>query len=291
MPVSSKCASDLLSAAISRSPWRTCTLTNGWLSIVVEKTSVARAGSDVLRAIRRVNTPPIVSMPSESGVTSSSRTSWTSPVSTPAWTAAPTATTSSGLTRRLGFLAEHLGDDRVHARHARLAADEDHDVDVAARSCPASASARLHGSSVACTSGSTSASRSSRSICRIRWRGWPSAPAAKNGRLISVVNAARQLDLRALGGVLEPLQRHAIAAQVHAVVLLGERREHVLDDRVVEVLAAEERVAGRRAHAEHAVVELEDRDIERAAAEVVDRDARRTLRSRRRTRARPRSAR
>ena len=46
MPVSSKCASDLLSAAISRSPCSTCTLTNGWLSIVVEKTSVARAGSD-----------------------------------------------------------------------------------------------------------------------------------------------------------------------------------------------------------------------------------------------------
>src|SRR3712207_7357852 len=34
------------------------------------------------------------------------------------------------------------------------------------------------------------------------------------------------------------------------------------DDRVVEVLAAEERVAGRRADAEHALVELEDRDVE-----------------------------
>ena len=104
MPVSSKCASDLLSAAISRSPWSTWTLTNGWLSIVVEKISVARAGSAVLRGIRRVNTPPAVSTPSDSGVTSSSSTSCTSPVSTPPWIAAPTATTSSGLTRRLASL-------------------------------------------------------------------------------------------------------------------------------------------------------------------------------------------
>ena len=49
-------------------------------------------------------TPPSVSMPSESGVTSSSRTSFTSPASTPPWIAAPIATTSSGLTALLGSL-------------------------------------------------------------------------------------------------------------------------------------------------------------------------------------------
>src|SRR3546814_2697084 len=43
----------------------------------------------------RVNTPPNVSMPSDSGVTSSSSTSLTSPWSTPAWIAAPIATTRS----------------------------------------------------------------------------------------------------------------------------------------------------------------------------------------------------
>ena len=42
----------------------------------------------VLRSISLVMTPPFVSMPSESGVTSSSRTSLTSPRSTPASTAA-----------------------------------------------------------------------------------------------------------------------------------------------------------------------------------------------------------
>jgi hypothetical protein len=52
----------------------------------------------VLRVMRRVNTPPSVSMPSDSGVTSSSRMSLMSPFSTPPWMAAPMATTSSGLT-------------------------------------------------------------------------------------------------------------------------------------------------------------------------------------------------
>ena len=58
----------------------------------------------VLRSIRRVNTPPTVSMPSESGVTSSSRMSLTSPPSTPPWMAAPMATHSSGLMPLKGSL-------------------------------------------------------------------------------------------------------------------------------------------------------------------------------------------
>src|SRR3546814_8645462 len=40
----------------------------------------------------------------------------------------------------------------------------------------------------------------------------------------------------------------------------------------VEILAAQEGVAVGRLHLEHAVADLEDRDIERAAAKVVDRD-------------------
>ncbi len=49
-------------------------------------------------------TPPSVSTPRERGVTSSSKTSFTSPTIIPAWIAAPTATTSSGLTLWLGSL-------------------------------------------------------------------------------------------------------------------------------------------------------------------------------------------
>ena len=67
------------------------------MSAAVEKIWLFRAGMVVLRSIRRVHTPPMVSMPRDRGVTSSSSRPFTSPVSTPAWMAAPTATHSSGL--------------------------------------------------------------------------------------------------------------------------------------------------------------------------------------------------
>ena len=53
--------------------------------------------------------------------------SLTSPFRTPPWIAAPTATTSSGLTPLCGLLADQLLDLRLHGRHAGHAADE-HDV-------------------------------------------------------------------------------------------------------------------------------------------------------------------
>ncbi len=93
-----------LSRAIERSPCSTCTSTLVWLSEAVEKISLFRVGIVVFRGISVVITPPIVSMPSDSGVTSSSSRSLTSPASTPACTAAPTATTSSGFTPLCGSL-------------------------------------------------------------------------------------------------------------------------------------------------------------------------------------------
>jgi hypothetical protein len=53
---------------------------------------------------------------------------------------------------------------------------------------------------------------------------------------------------------------------------LLEARDQPVDDAAIEVLAAEEGVAGGRDDLEHAVADLEDRDVERAAAEIVDRD-------------------
>ena len=54
-------------------------------------------------SISFVITLPIVSIPSDKGVTSKRRTSSTSPERTPPWIAAPTATTSSGFTPFDGF--------------------------------------------------------------------------------------------------------------------------------------------------------------------------------------------
>src|SRR6266404_4958893 len=104
MPIRSNWPSILLSAAISRSPWKTRMVTAFWLSSAVENTWLFLVGIVVLRSMMRVNTPPSVSMPSDSGVTSSSSTSLTSPCKTPAWIAAPMATTSSGLTPLCGSL-------------------------------------------------------------------------------------------------------------------------------------------------------------------------------------------
>ena len=104
MPSRMNLPSVLLSKAISRSPCRTWISTDGWLSEAVEKTCVLLVGTVVFFSIKRVITPPSVSMPKESGVTSKSKTSFTSPCKIPPWIAAPSATTSSGLMSLCGSL-------------------------------------------------------------------------------------------------------------------------------------------------------------------------------------------
>ena len=77
-----------------------------WLSTAVENVSLFLAGIVVLASISFVITPPIVSIPSVSGVTSS-RTMSPTPFSLlriAPWIDAPTATTSSGLTPFEGSL-------------------------------------------------------------------------------------------------------------------------------------------------------------------------------------------
>ena len=76
----------VLSLENSRSPCKTWTSTAGWLSEAVENTSERRLGIVVLRSIIIVVTPPKVSIPRVSGVTSRSSTSVTpsSPTMIPA---------------------------------------------------------------------------------------------------------------------------------------------------------------------------------------------------------------
>ena len=81
----------------------------------------------------------------------------------------------------------------------------------------------------------------------------------------------RELDLRLLGGLVEALERHLVGGQVDALVLL-ELGDHPVDDRLVEVVAAEVVVAVRGLHLEDALAELEDRDVERPAAEIPHED-------------------
>ena len=104
IPTRSNWPNNLLSDAISLSPWKTLIVTALWLSSAVEKIWLFFVGIVVFLSIKRVKTPPNVSIPKERGVTSRSKTSFTSPWRTPPCIAAPVATTSSGLTLLLGSL-------------------------------------------------------------------------------------------------------------------------------------------------------------------------------------------
>ena len=98
-----------------------------------EDLALLRVGMVVLRSISLVNTPPRVSIPRVSGVTSRSRMSLTSPARTPAWIAAPMATTSSGIHALVGLLAEELLHHLLDLRDARRTADQHDLVDVLGR--------------------------------------------------------------------------------------------------------------------------------------------------------------
>ncbi len=95
--------------------------------------------------------------------------------------------------------------------------------------------------------------------------------AVMKGRLISAWVRGAELALGRLGRFLQTLQGHRVLAQVDAL-LLEEGVHQVVDDLLVEVVAAEVRVAVGGLDLEHPVTDLQDRDVEGAAAEVEDRN-------------------
>ncbi len=81
-----------------------------------------------------------------------------------------------------------------------------------------------------------------------------------------------ELDLGLLRRLVEPLERHLVLREVDALVAL-ELGDHPVDDRLVEVVAAQVVVAVRGLHLEVAVsLELEHGHVERPAAEVEHED-------------------
>ena len=138
----------------------------------------------VFRSIKWVSTPPKVSIPKESGVTSNKRISSTSPASTPPCIAAPKATTSSGLTLLFGSRPNIsftfsciLGilDDPPTSMTSLIS-----EVDN-----PASESAFLLGSTIRFTKSDTRSSNFALDKLRFKCLG-PELSAVINGRLISV---------------------------------------------------------------------------------------------------------
>ena len=84
----------------------------------------------------------------------------------------------------------------------------------------------------------------------------------------------RELNLSLLGSFLKSLERHRILLEVDSVVLGSEFGSEPVDDRLVEIIAAEVGVTVRGADFEHTVSEFQDGDIESTAAEVEHRDLR-----------------
>ena len=106
---------------------------------------------------------------------------------------------------------------------------------------PASLIAIRQGSIVFSIRSSTRLSNLARVTLIARCLG-PDWSAVMYGRLISVCCAGGELDLGLFRGVLQPLQREHVLAQVDAAFLL-ELVAQVLDQALVEILAAEEGVA------------------------------------------------
>ena len=139
-----------------------------------------------MRSINLVNTPPSVSIPSDSGVTSSSKTSLTSPLSTPAWMAAPTATTSSGFTPLCGSLPPVSSRTLSWMAGIRVAPPTRMTCSISFGSSLASSMACLNGPTHLSTSSTVILLNSARLSVMSRCCG-PSWVAVMNGRLMLVV--------------------------------------------------------------------------------------------------------
>ena len=82
---------------------------------------------------------------------------------------------------------------------------------------------------------------------------------------------AGEVDLRLFRRVFQTLHRHLVVSEVNAVGSL-EAFNQPVDDPLVKVVAAQMVVAGGREDFLNALAHLDDRDIEGAAAQVVDHD-------------------
>ena len=196
-------------STVSPSPCRTLISTCVWLSAAVVNVSVFFVGIVVLRSIMRCTIPPSVSTPSDSGVTSSSRMSFTSPLSTPAWTAAPIATTSSGFTPLCGSLPPVSFLTSSWIIGMRVDPPTRTTWSIAETSLPQSLTARSNGTRHRSTRSSVSRSNSARESFELQVQ--RAVGGRRDERQVDRrLGHLAELDLRLLGGLLQPLQRHLV---------------------------------------------------------------------------------
>ena len=167
------------------------------------------------------------------------------------------------------ILAEEVLDRLDHLGHARHAADQDDLVDIAGAETGVLQRllAGIDGAidQIADQHLQLGAADLERQMLR------PGGVRGDEGQVDLGLRGRGELDLGFLSGFLQTLQRQLVAAKINALILL-ELIGHVVDQAKVEVLTAEEGVTIGGLHLEDAVADLEDRDVEGTAAEVVDRD-------------------
>ena len=94
----------------------------------------------------------------------------------------------------------------------------------------------------------------------------------RDERQIDVRRCGRgELDLRFLRRLFQTLQSHLVLGQIDALIF-AELVDDPVDQALIDVVAAEMRVAVGRLDLDYALADLQDRDVERAAAEIVDGD-------------------
>ena len=173
----------------------------------------------------------------------------------------------------MGFLAEEILHHFAHARHAGHAAHQHHVVDVAGLQPGVGQSllARLKRALDQVGNHLFKVGAGDR-FHEVERRGRPAFHPRGNERQVDFRGLrARQLDLGLFGGFLQPLQRQLVGLEVKAFLGL-ELVGQPFDQLGVEILTAEEGVAVGALHLEHAVTDFEHRDVESAAAKVVDRN-------------------
>ena len=232
-----------MSAARSRSPCSTTMSTADWLSSAVLNISVRRAGIVVLRSMTLVITPPSVSTPSDSGVTSSSRTSLTSPLMIAGLDRGADRDDLVGVDGHVRVLAAGQPAHQVlHGGDPGRAADEDDLVDVVGGDLGVGHRLLDRAEAALDEVGGDLLERRAHER-----RDQVLGPVGVGGdeRQVDLRLGHRgQLDLGLLGRLEQPLQRLRVLAQVDAVLRL-ELVGQVVDEPAVEVVAAEVGVAGR----------------------------------------------
>ncbi len=175
-----------------------------------------------------------------------------------------------GIHATMRFLAEKFADNLDDLGHSGHAADQHHFVDVLCRH------ARIGQGFLAGFDGALDQIVNELFQLGPRELGHqvprPAGVRSDEGQVDLGLLRRRQLDFRPLGGFLEPLKGHPVLAQIDPLVFF-ELLHQPVHDPEVEIIAAEVGVAVGGLDFEDAVADLQNGDIERPAAEVVDRDA------------------